>query len=91
MNRDSSSLWYRILGEFEKVEKSISLLEDVSVFNYVYSLVSGRLFTGQVEVADKSSYLKGVYDAMEELSKLPDQVKEVERMRTETTDDMLIE
>ena len=78
MNADNNAILRRIRGEIGKVEDSINILDDVSAFNYIYALLSERIFTiPRPEIADKASYLAGVYDAANELSSLPKRINEV--------------
>lgn len=88
MNKDSDALVSRIRGNEEIVEKSISSLEDLNVFNYTYSLLSEKLFKGEFDqVENKSDFLNGAFFAMQELSTLPDKVKEVRQMMEEASED----
>lgn len=78
MNADNNAILRRIRGEIEKIEDGINLLDDVSAFNYVYALLSEKIFTiPRPEIQDKSAYLAGAYDAMQELSALPKKINEV--------------
>lgn len=89
MKRDHSSIAERISGNGKAIEDSITILEAQSVLTYIYSVVSKKLFEGQLNSSERSEYLAGAWQAMEELSYLAEGIRQLNAR--EGVSSMLIE